>query len=235
MPVKNEIGNRYGKLVVLERAENNKYGDAQWLCQCDCGNQTIVKGVSLRNGHTKSCGCLKGKNLIEINHNKVIDLSEQRFGRLTVIEPVYNQQKKMRWLCQCECGSKVLVRSSNLLSGETKSCGCIKSEGEYAIAKYLSSHNYNFSREYMFADLRRVFPLRFDFAVFDTDNKLQFLIEYDGPHHWYCEGWQNIELIQECDTKKEEYCKLHGIPLYRINYSENIINRLEEILKEQEN
>lgn len=53
----NEIGNRYGRLVVLADA-GAKDGRASWLCQCDCGNQIVVKGKYLRNGDTKSCGCL---------------------------------------------------------------------------------------------------------------------------------------------------------------------------------
>lgn len=59
----NEIGNKYGKLIVLSKAEtpNNKYG-CYWRCQCDCGNVAIVKGDYLRNGDTKSCGCLNSKN-----------------------------------------------------------------------------------------------------------------------------------------------------------------------------
>lgn len=51
-------GMRFGKLLVLDRhPENTKENRAQWLCQCDCGAVTIVAGKSLRNGHTKSCGC----------------------------------------------------------------------------------------------------------------------------------------------------------------------------------
>lgn len=52
-------GKRFGKLVVLRRAENSKNGRARWLCQCDCGNQTITEGTDLRrkNRPTRSCGC----------------------------------------------------------------------------------------------------------------------------------------------------------------------------------
>ena len=48
MAVKNEIGNKYGRLTVLERAENNKRGSAQWLCECECGNTGIFLGTRLR-------------------------------------------------------------------------------------------------------------------------------------------------------------------------------------------
>ena len=57
MPVKNEIGNTYGYLTVIERAENTKEGRAQWKCKCKCGNELIVLGKHLRSGNTKSCGC----------------------------------------------------------------------------------------------------------------------------------------------------------------------------------
>lgn len=55
----NIIGRRFGKLIVVERAEN--IGDyAAWKCKCDCGNETVVTGSNLRSGNTKSCGCLSG-------------------------------------------------------------------------------------------------------------------------------------------------------------------------------
>lgn len=58
--VKNEIGNKYGNLTVVERVENDKYGNVQWLCKCSCGNNKITKGSTLRNGHCISCGCKNG-------------------------------------------------------------------------------------------------------------------------------------------------------------------------------
>jgi hypothetical protein len=56
---KDESGNRYGKLVVQNRAESAPSGQAQWSCKCDCGNVVVVRGGCLRSGHTKSCGCSK--------------------------------------------------------------------------------------------------------------------------------------------------------------------------------
>lgn len=49
-------GQRFGRLVVLARAEN-KGSKVQWLCKCDCGKLTITLGDSLRFGRTQSCGC----------------------------------------------------------------------------------------------------------------------------------------------------------------------------------
>lgn len=54
----NLIGQKFGKLTVIERLENTKYGQTRWLCQCECGNKTSVRTSNLKNGHVKSCGCL---------------------------------------------------------------------------------------------------------------------------------------------------------------------------------
>jgi hypothetical protein len=51
-------GKRFGKLVVLSRDKNTKHNQLSWLCQCDCGNKTVVAGYHLSTGHTSSCGCL---------------------------------------------------------------------------------------------------------------------------------------------------------------------------------
>lgn len=50
-------GRRFGRLVVLQQAEQSQSGDIRWLCQCDCGKITTVRGSCLRSGHTQSCGC----------------------------------------------------------------------------------------------------------------------------------------------------------------------------------
>ena len=56
------IGNKYGKLLVLNRVENDKNGYIKFKCLCECGNETIVYKSNLINGHTKSCGCNRSKN-----------------------------------------------------------------------------------------------------------------------------------------------------------------------------
>ena len=58
---KDMTGLRFGRLVVLSRAENNARQDAQWLCKCDCGSEKIIPGTQLRQGKAFSCGCLKAE------------------------------------------------------------------------------------------------------------------------------------------------------------------------------
>lgn len=60
---------------------------------------------------------------------KLIDLTGQHFGRLTVIRrDTERKSKSVYWLCQCECGNTISVRAYNLKSGNTVSCGCKNSE-----------------------------------------------------------------------------------------------------------
>lgn len=55
----NRIGNKYGRLTVVSRAENTLSGKSKWLCVCDCGNHTNVRGSDLATGGVRSCGCIK--------------------------------------------------------------------------------------------------------------------------------------------------------------------------------
>lgn len=52
-------GQRFGRLTVIERVENNRRGQARWLCRCDCKKEIVVTSSNLRCGHTNSCGCFK--------------------------------------------------------------------------------------------------------------------------------------------------------------------------------
>lgn len=62
-------GKRFGRLVVMQQTERRDYrGGVCWLCKCDCGNETVVSGIYLRRGITKSCGCLS----VETARNTII-------------------------------------------------------------------------------------------------------------------------------------------------------------------
>ncbi|MDU2111091.1 MAG: hypothetical protein E7E92_01060 [Clostridiales bacterium] len=56
------------------------------------------------------------------------DLTEQVFGKLTVIELDQESSGRRKWICKCNCGNTVSVREYNLKSGNTKSCGCTRKE-----------------------------------------------------------------------------------------------------------
>lgn len=59
MPLlKNIVGNKYNKLLVLKRDLDWTGTGVKWICKCDCGNIVSVDGRKLKNNHTKSCGCI---------------------------------------------------------------------------------------------------------------------------------------------------------------------------------
>lgn len=55
---------------------------------------------------------------------KPSDLSNLRFGRLTVVERAGSQRGHSLWKCRCDCGTTTLVLATNLKQGKTQSCGC---------------------------------------------------------------------------------------------------------------
>lgn len=69
--IKNETGNIYGKLKVLERDKNrsNKNQNIFWICECECGTICSINGIDLRRNHTQSCGCVHSRG-----ENKIIEL-----------------------------------------------------------------------------------------------------------------------------------------------------------------
>lgn len=214
MKALNLTNQRFGKLLALERApkHNDKY--TRWICQCDCGSIIEVRTDYLTSLHTTSCGCEKAQYFQQNN------LLNQRFGKLVVIKNLTAGKK----LCQCDCGNICKVLTYNLTSGNTLSCGCLKSKGEEKINIILSKYKISFQTQYYFSDCR--FPSTnrlayFDYAIFNNNN-LICLIEYDGPQHFT--GWgqdtQSLKHIQEYDNIKTQYCKNNHIPLVRIPYTD---------------
>ena len=72
------VGKKFGNLVVQKLAYRGKDSKKYWECQCGCGRVCLVQESHLKNGHTKSCGCLRKKRMT----NRWLDLTGQRYGRL---------------------------------------------------------------------------------------------------------------------------------------------------------
>ena len=138
-----ETGNRYGRLVVLERFWDAKGTAAEWVCQCDCGEVLGVRGTKLRDGGIRSCGCLRR----EITSKRsLVDITGQKFGRLAAIKRQgSDKQGKATWLCECDCGNKKVVAGYLLRRGTTTSCGCLRKllKGEAAFNRMLRNMQRN--------------------------------------------------------------------------------------------
>jgi len=121
MNFENLSGKRFGRFVVLKQGcKRPNVKTTFWTCQCDCGNVKEVMASSLKNGDSKSCGCLRKQLLFK-------DLSGKRFGRLLVVKLDRIDHKGTFFECKCDCGNIKSIRSNCL--GATKSCGCLHQEG----------------------------------------------------------------------------------------------------------
>ena len=240
-----EIGNRYGRLVVLERTGSNSERRAIQKCQCDCGNIIETTGKLLRTGKTTSCGCYmkekSAKNLKETASNNFINELGNKYGKLTVIEKI-NEDKNFQGTlqkCQCECGNIKITRGQYLRNGIVSSCGCLTiSKGELAISQLLQNNNIDFKTEYAININKNNY--RYDFAIFKQNN-LKYLIEYDGIGHYEPRQFggiskeQAIQIFnnqQSNDKIKNQWCKEHNIPLIRIPYTHLNNLCLEDLLLE---
>lgn len=74
-------GQRFNRLVVLERAHGTKV--TAWKCRCDCGNETVVYANNLKNGHTKSCHCRRTE------HSREMGQANKRHGAAAAITREY--------------------------------------------------------------------------------------------------------------------------------------------------
>lgn len=117
------IGKRSGKLIMLEKnhVEFSKY---KYKCECDCGNiiEYITSGPWNRRKH---CGCEPRAKII--NRKKPVsrrpDLSDNRYGKLLVLNPHHDLERF--WICLCDCGNYLVRLDDALTSGATFSCGCL--------------------------------------------------------------------------------------------------------------
>lgn len=92
-------GKKYGKLTVVEMIHNGKGKKYSCRCICECGNEIVAASMDIRNGHTKSCGCLK-----KFKGSRIENIKNEKFGKLTVIKFLGIENKKTKWLCRCDCG-----------------------------------------------------------------------------------------------------------------------------------
>lgn len=113
---------------------------------------------------------------------KVIDLTGQRFERLTVIERRGRRGSRALWLCVCDCGNEITIDSNSLRTGNTRSCGCIRKEHSKRIGSANKMHGMFGTRLYMiWADIKRRC----------TNPNCDTYHYYGGRGITVCEDWKN--------------------------------------------
>lgn len=89
MQIRNLVGQRFGRLVVLSHAGSDKFGKARWTCRCDCGTECTKPSRPLIAGESKSCGCL---------HAETVHTARRTHGRAR--SPVYRVWATMKGRCE---------------------------------------------------------------------------------------------------------------------------------------
>ena len=213
------------KEIIPRKNEREKY----WVFLCSCGKKVCRPLRSVKRGMAKDCGCTKDEKTDARYIGK-------KFGRLMVEERDYAYKfenglktKDKYFLCRCDCGNRIVVRLSHLLSGEIVSCGCFKrSQVEQKIAKVLDDNGIKYVYDKPFFD-DLILPGgcvgRFDFVLLDANDKPYRIIECDGVQHNTSTKYplmhgKDLSRLWQYDTIKNEYAMKHGIPLVRIPYSE---------------
>lgn len=133
----NLIGQKFEKLTVISAAENikpknNGRSFTAWNCQCECGKIITVRSGTLISHKQKSCGCIVSKTGFSIKPG-------EKFNNLITLS-----YEEGYWNCLCDCGKPTYVSTNHLICGNTKSCGCLKTETSknnikkalYSITKY---------------------------------------------------------------------------------------------------
>lgn len=136
-------GQKFGRLLVIAREIDEK-GKSIQVCQCDCGETIKIHTYRLKNGHTVSCGCHSRDKAKERMLRVGADLARKhqmskplavkpgdRFGMLTVdseapTEKEKSGRRRRAVNVTCDCGNKRTVTVKRLLSGNLRSCGCLK-------------------------------------------------------------------------------------------------------------
>lgn len=120
-------GHKFGRLTALKPNGTDSKGGYKWLCKCECGGTTVVRGGHLRKGEVKTCGG-KGRSC---KRREVADITGKTFGSLTIIRRNgtvnYGSGKVQKWECSCICGKILTVHRSRLYAGQN-SCGCLSRE-----------------------------------------------------------------------------------------------------------
>lgn len=176
------------------------------ICNCLVNLRSCNNCNTIRKHHTNSLERCQ----------KLID-NEFGAGKIQILDYT-TCHNKSSFKC-VRCG---LIFENKLYNLLRKTRGCpecdkIKYKGENYLAKLFEMNDVKFKTQVKVLDL----PLqKFDFAIYDNDEKLKCYVELQGDQHFEKREIfkDSLEKIQERDNRKRKYCKENNIPLYEIIY-----------------
>ena len=230
------IGKTFYDYTVLgiDEEKTKRLKRTHYKCRCHSCKQEFSPRIEKINNYDllvccKDCSPKVRKNKypkIKIEKDKII-------GDFLILEKLGfakgPQTHENYWKCKCiYCSQEKEINAAHLKAGQN-TCNCRhQSKGERKIESLLIENKIPFKREFIFSDLSN---RRFDFAIL-KNNKVEYLIEYDGEQHFSESSFCNDSLVErrKRDEEKNSYCLKNNIPLIRIPYT--ILNdlTLEDVL-----
>jgi hypothetical protein len=166
----------------------------------------------------------------------LIEVRKALLGDEYIVLSKYENVKKEVTMKHNQCGTVFDITPDSFLHAKRRCPKCYgksKSLGTLFIIKILKEKNLKFEQEFKFPDCKYKLPLQFDLAIFNHENNVAGLIEYDGPHHFQpinsFGGYERYQITTvRNDEIKNNYCKNKKIPLLRVpyNYPCNIVKEI---------
>ena len=117
---------------------------------------------------------------------KLIDLSRQRFGRLTVVGIAPRRDNHTYWKCSCDCGGTTVAEASLLRRGEWQSCGCLRDES-ISRRKPATKHGQHLSPEYR------------------TWVNIRYRCQNENASNWQYYGALGVKVCERWDSSFESF------------------------------
>lgn len=125
--------------------------------------------------------------------SKMLSLFGQRFGRLIAVSPQgSNRDKKILWLCKCDCGDTVIVMGKSLKNGTTKSCGCLVLERARKMGLNNETHGHTKNKK-----ISKIYYIWVAMIQRCTNPKHKYYKDYGGRGITVCERWLKFENFLE--------------------------------------
>ncbi|WP_425203609.1 hypothetical protein [Priestia megaterium] len=178
------------------------------------------------------CSKMRQSEMLRLPLSTLEEIIREHGFKIVSWENEYSNRDS-KFTIECENGHMSTKSVASFIAH--KGCPhCSKiSKPEQRILDFLGSNNVDFIFQHRIDDCKNTYPLPFDFAVFNND-KLEFLIEYDGQQHFkpieIFGGEKGFKRIKTNDSIKNEYCNKNNIKLHRINYKQ--LSNLESILEQ---
>lgn len=184
----------------------------------------------LPNNHFKKLGCPKCSGIKRLTKDEFIEKSNEIHNNKYDYSLVDYKNNSSKVKIICPTHGIFEQSASSHMNGKSGCPNCLTSKGEKSIKNILNKLNINYISQYKFSDCKDKNILSFDFYL----PSINLCIEYDGKQHFEpikrFGGIDNFIITQKHDEIKNNYCENNNIKLLRIKYTENIEEKLKNII-----